>query len=174
MIVAIAAASDGFNPFASRLSLHYETIEGELHIQDGRMFVRQFELEGPIRVYASGSLAFGDAPHELDGVVGVFLFQRSRALLGKVPLVSLVVPGSDKGMVGAYFALDGSLEEPDVSTMKMKSLQEQLPDIITKPFELFHSLLSSDDELSDDDPTRFFENDAEPESTAGEAARERL
>ena len=123
-----------------------QTIEGDLHIQDGRVFVRRFELEGPIRVYATGSLEFGDAPHELDGVVGVFLFQRSGELLGKVPLVNLVMPGSEKGMVGAYFALDGSFEEPDVSTMKMKSLQEQLPDIITKPIEFLHSLLSSADE----------------------------
>ena len=152
MIVALATASDGFNPFASRVSMHYDSISGELKIRNGRALVDRFELEGPIRVYASGSLGLGDPPHELHGVVGVFLFQRTGKLLGIVPLVNLVVPGSDKGMVGAYFALDGSLEEPDVSTMKLKSLQEQLPDIFTKPFELFHSLMGPEGEPSSAPP----------------------
>jgi hypothetical protein len=143
MIVALATATDGFNPFSSMSAMQYETITGELKIRDGRLNADRIELEGPVRVYASGSLEFGDSSYDLDGIVGVFLFQRTRELIGKIPLVNLVMPGSDKGMVGAYCALEGSWSEPEVSAMTLKSLQEQLPDIITKPFELCRSLLTS-------------------------------
>jgi hypothetical protein len=63
-----------------------------------------------------------------------------------VPIVSLVIPSSEQGMVGSYYRLSGSWEEPEVSQMRLKSLKEQLPDILTKPFDILRSLLSRKDE----------------------------
>jgi hypothetical protein len=142
LVVAIASATDGFNPFASREVLEYESVQAELRIDHGRLEAEHFEITGPIRVYATGGIDFIEPPREIDAVVGVFLFQRARELLGMVPLVELVIPGSDKGMVGAYFHVQGPWEDPDVSTLAMKTLQEQLPDLITRPFELFKQLLT--------------------------------
>ena len=142
LVVAIAGATDGFNPFASREALEYESVQAELRIDHGRLEAERFEITGPIRVYATGGIDFIEPPREIDAVVGVFLLQRARELLGMVPLVKLVIPGSDKGMVGAYFHVQGPWEDPDVSTLAMKSLQEQLPDLFTQPFELFKQLLT--------------------------------
>ena len=70
-----------------------------------------------------------------------------------VPLVKLVIPGSDKGMVGAYFSVRGPWEQPEVSTLAMKSLHEELPDILTRPFELLHGLLASKQPSDSDAPS---------------------
>lgn len=142
LAVAMAAATDGFNPFAKREVLAYDKIRADLRIEDGSLTAERFELEGPVRIYATGTLVFANPPYEIDAVVGVFLLQRIRELLGKLPLVNLVLPGSKKGFVGAYFSVRGPWEEPQVTTMAMKSLKEELPDLITKPFDLIHSLWS--------------------------------
>lgn len=141
--VKIATATDGFNPFAKSDKLQYETIVSELHLENGRLTANRFELEGPVRVYATGSLDFAEPPEKIDAVVGVFLFQRIRELLGMVPLVNLVVPGSDKGMVGAYFRVRGPLDDPDVDAMKLKSIEEELPTILSAPVDFIRQLWKS-------------------------------
>jgi hypothetical protein len=138
--IKLAAATDGFNPFARQETISYEKIETELLLGDGRITADRLELEGPVRIYATGTVDFAHPPQQIDAVVGVFLMQRIRSLLGMVPLVNLVVPGSDKGMVGAYFRVRGPWEEPDVETMKLKSLKEELPEIITAPVDFIQWL----------------------------------
>lgn len=144
LAVAMATATDGFSPFAERDRLHYQTIEMDIVLDRGRLTAKKIELEGPVRVYASGTLDFAEPPQEIEAMVGVFLFQRVRELLGKVPLVNLILPGSDSGLVGAYFRVHGPWDEPEVDAMPLKSLTEGAPDIITAPFEILQSLLQGD------------------------------
>jgi hypothetical protein len=140
LAIKMATATDGFNPFAKSDKLQYDTIETELVLSDGILTATRLELEGPIRIYATGSIDFAEPPQELDLVVGVFLLQRIRELLGMVPLVNLVVPGSNKGMVGAYFRVRGPWDDPEVKTLKLKSLKEELPDLITAPVDFIQWL----------------------------------
>ncbi|MEE2674508.1 MAG: AsmA-like C-terminal domain-containing protein [Myxococcota bacterium] len=144
LAVAMATATDGFNPFAKRDRVQYDTVETDIVLDRGRLTAEKIELEGPVRIYASGTLDFAEPSQEIDAVVGVFLFRRVRELLGKVPLVNLILPGSNKGLVGAYFRVHGPWSEPEVKSMALKSLTEGVPDIITKPFEILQSLLQSD------------------------------
>ncbi len=150
LAVALATATDGFNPFAKRETLRYETIRSQIRLADGKLTAEHLELEGPVRIYATGTLNFAEPPQEIDAVVGVFLLQRIRELLGKVPILNLVLPGSDKGFVGAYLRVQGPWEDPEVTTMAMKSLKEGLPDLITKPFDMIQSLWSSEGGSSDE------------------------
>jgi hypothetical protein len=149
LAVAMATATDGFSPFAERDRLHYQTIELDIVLDRGRLAAKKIELEGPVRVYASGTLDFAEPPQEIEAVVGVFLFQRVRELLGKVPLVNLILPGSSSGLVGAYFRVHGPWDEPEVDAMPLKSLTEGAPDIITAPFEILQSLLQGDTKKKD-------------------------
>ena len=144
LAVALATATDGLNPFAKRRTLQYETIQADIQLSDGTLTAERLELEGPVRVYATGSLNFAEPPQEIDAVVGIFLLQRIREFLDKVPIVNLVLPGSSKGFVGAYMRVHGPWDDPEVTTMAMKSLKEELPDLITKPFDLIQSLWSSE------------------------------
>lgn len=146
LAVAVATATDGFNPFAKRDVLQYETIETDLILDHGRLRAEKVELEGPVRIYATGTLDFATPPQEVDAIVGVFIFQRFRELLGKVPLMNLVLPGSNKGMVGAYFRVHGPWEEPEVETMALKTLREGAPDLLSKPFDLLEWLWEDDED----------------------------
>ena len=58
--------------------------------------------------------------------------------------MNLILPGSDSGLVGAYFRVHGPWDEPEVDAMPLKSLTEGAPDIITAPFEILQSLLQGD------------------------------
>ena len=144
LIVSLATATDGFNPFASRQSMHYDTIDAEIYLDRGVLRADRFAVEGPIRIFASGTLDFARGSDEIDAVVGVFVLQRVRELLGMVPLVKLIVPGSEKGMVGAYFSVEGSSSDPEIETLAMKSLYNTLPELITKPLDLIHGWLKSE------------------------------
>ncbi len=143
LAVSLATATDGFNPFAKRETLQYDTIDTELYLQDGVLTGRRFELEGPVRIYATGDLDLLD--ETIDAVVGVFLLQRAREILGKIPLINLVLPGSKHGFVGAYFQVDGPVADPKVTMMAMKSLKEELPDLIAKPLDLIQWVWSTED-----------------------------
>ena len=132
----MAAATDGFNPFARRESLEYDTIAAEFGLQGGVVTARRLEVEGPVRIYATGTLDLLAEEQDVDAVAGVFLLQRVREFLGKVPLVSWVMPGSNRGFVGAYFRITGSAEDPEVETMAMKTFREQLPDVISAPIDV--------------------------------------
>jgi hypothetical protein len=153
LAVAVATATDGFNPFAKREALHYDTIDTAIALRDGVLTATRFELEGPVRVYATGTIDFLKPPREINAVVGVFLLQRMREFLGKIPLMNLVLPGSKHGFVGSYFQVEGPWDDPEVSVMAMKTLQEELPDLISKPIEMIQWLWSSEDERSTEEPT---------------------
>ena len=45
-------------------------------------------------------------------------------LLGEIPVVNLLLPGSDRGLIGAYFEITGPVADPQVRAMPVKSLAE--------------------------------------------------
>ncbi len=158
LAVALATATDGFNPFARREAIEYETIQGEFGLRDGVLTGRRLEIEGPVRVYATGQVELLVDEPRIDAVVGVFLLQRVREFLDKVPLVNWIMPGSNRGFVGAYYRVEGPTEEPEITVMAMKSLREELPDLIAKPIDAIEWLWktgmgSDEEEDGDGDPS---------------------
>jgi hypothetical protein len=154
VVVAMAQATEGFNPFAAREAVTYESIRTDLVLEDGRLRSDEFRLEGPMRVFASGSLDLRPEVPSIDAVVGVFLLRQADQLLGKVPIVNWLI--SDKGMIGAYFALKGDVADPEVDTLQVKTLTEQTPDIIKAPFRVLRFILTGRglDRGADDGGTR--------------------
>jgi len=140
LVVAMAKATEGFNPFSAREAVTYESIRSDLVMTDGVLSADDFRLEGPMRVFASGSLDLRGKEAQLDAVVGVFLLRQADQLLGKVPLVSWLV--SDKGMIGAYFALRGPVGDPAIDTLEGRTLAEQFPDVVKAPFRVLQYLLT--------------------------------
>jgi uncharacterized protein involved in outer membrane biogenesis len=147
VVVAMAQATEGFNPFAARDAVKYETIRTDFTLDQGVLKSDEFRLEGPMRVFASGSLDFRPDPPVIDAVIGVFLLRQADQLLGKVPIVNWLI--SDKGLVGAYFALTGPVSDPEVDTLEVKTLAEQTPDVIKAPFRVLRFLLMGRDKTPD-------------------------
>ncbi len=122
-VVAVALASEMFNPFAGREKVRYERIETLLEFEQGQLQTDGFELEGPdVRAFASGSVDVGREPHAVDAEVVLFLFRPVDSVLDKIPLLNLVLLGSNENLVAAHFELKGPWSDPKAQLLPLRSL----------------------------------------------------
>jgi hypothetical protein len=132
-VVAIALASDSFNPFARRESIRYELVETTLAFERGLVSSDSFLLDGPdLRVFASGSLDLGQEPHPLEADVALFLFRQLDRAIEKIPLLNLLLLGTDESLVAAYFELSGPWRDPKATLIPLRSLASGPADIVLK------------------------------------------
>jgi len=148
LMFRLAKATEGYNPFANSDELSYETMEGTFKIDRGLISVEDFEIEGPLRVYARADIDTLDTPGSIRGVVGIFLFRKPNQLLESLPLVRAFLPGSERGLIGTYFRVNGPLNEPEVDALPLQSLMTSVPDIIKAPFKVLGSLFDGSDDDS--------------------------
>jgi hypothetical protein len=162
LVLALAQASQGYNMFSDRDAIVYESTTAKLMFDRGRISTDDFRIEGPIRVYATGWLDAVDSKHALEGTVGIFLFRGAGQLMESLPAFKAILPGSERGLIGAYYEVSGSLDDPVVESMPGKSMAEDLPDVLIAPFQVIQSLLTGG--KSDGDP--------EPDEEEGERDRD--
>jgi len=113
LLLAIAAASDTFNPFRSREVLPYDEIDGLLALERGFVRGESLSLVGPAaRLVANGRVDVVDAPYALEAVVGVYFFKSIDTVISKVPLVNRLLLGKDDNLLAAWFALTGPWADP--------------------------------------------------------------
>jgi hypothetical protein len=142
LVVALAQASSGYNDFASRDAIAYDSISSQLLLAGGRVSVPDFVLDGPLRIYGSGTVDAIQTPHEIVAVVGLFLFRSAGQIMESIPLVKAILPGSERGLIGAYFQITGPIEDPTVRALAGKSVAEDLPDVLAAPYQLLRSILA--------------------------------
>jgi hypothetical protein len=142
LLLALAQASEGYNEYAERDSIVYESMTADMRLGENRIVTRNFELEGPLRIYASGTLDVVEPPYEMIGVAGLFLFRGAGQLLEAIPLVKIILPGSERGLVGAYYQVSGDLARPQVRSLPGRSFAEGLPDALEAPYQILRAILS--------------------------------
>ena len=122
LLLAIARASDTFNPFASRDRIRYREVEGELGLEDGRLRSESLSIDSPdLRLVLSGSVDVASPSHEVEAVVGVFFFKALDRVVGLVPVLSTILQGKEQGMFGAFFAVTGPWSNPRASLIPTRS-----------------------------------------------------
>jgi len=136
LIVAMAHATEGFNPFSARKSVQFEEARAKVAFGNRVFSTEGLRIEGPMRVFASGVIDAHRDPALIRAVVGVFLFRQA----GGVPLFKYFIPGSDKGLVGGYFEVGGQLQDPKIEMLAMESFAEVIPDILKAPFRALQSI----------------------------------
>lgn len=139
LVVAVAQATEGFNPLAEREEVHYELASARLELENSRIFTERFSLEGPMRVFANGEIDLSGSHGTIDAVVGVFLFRQAASTFGAIPILGALI--SDKGLLGAYFSVKGELEDPKVKALPLTSLAEAVPDVIKAPVKMLGFVL---------------------------------
>jgi hypothetical protein len=77
--------------------------------------------------------------------VGIFLFRTSGQILGTLPLVRSFLPGSERGLIGAYFEVKGPVDEPDVEALPLQTLMSNVPSAIKAPFKVLQFLFGRDE-----------------------------
>ncbi len=140
LLLRLGKATEGYNPFANADELQYETMTGTLTLDHGHLRSEDFEIEGPLRVYANVRLDTNRHPARIRAVVGIFLFRSGGEILGNLPLLRSFLPGSDRGLIGAYFKVKGPVDAPDVEALPLKTLMSSVPDAIKAPFKALRFL----------------------------------
>jgi hypothetical protein len=122
-VVAVALASRAFNPFTRREEIRYDRCETMLEFEDGRMSTTGFSLDGPdMRVFATGELDLLRPPHEVDAQVALFLFRQIDSIIEKIPIVNILLLGTNDNLVGAHFRLTGPWEDPKATPVPLRAL----------------------------------------------------
>ena len=142
LLVALAQATEGYNENVQRDSIAYESLDAVLRVEDGRVSTKDLELEGPLRIYASGTIDVTRPPNEMIGVVGLFIFRGPGQVMENIPLVKAILPGSEKGLLGAYYQVDGTFDNPEIEPLRGKSISEDLPEVLVAPYALLNAILT--------------------------------
>ena len=140
LMFRLAKATEGYNPFANENELQFESMDGTFVIDRGTISVEDFEIEGPLRVFARADIVTTDTPATIDAVVGIFLFRQPNAILESLPLVRSFLPGSERGLIGTYFDVKGPIGEPDIEALPLQTLMSNVPDVIKAPFKVLRTL----------------------------------
>jgi hypothetical protein len=148
LLLRLSRASEGFNPFANERELRYETMTASIDFRQGSLLAEDFEIEGPLRIYARGRIDPLAKPSQANGVVGIFLFRAPNQILESLPLVRYFPPGSERGLIGAYFEVEGALAEPKVEALTVDTLMTVVPSAIKAPFKVLQYLFDPSDEDS--------------------------
>lgn len=140
LMFRLAKATEGYNPFADQNELQFETMTGSFELNHGTISVEDFEIEGPLRVFARADLVTNPRPTTIRAVVGIFLFRKPSQILDNLPVLRLFLPGSERGLIGTYFRVEGPLAEPSVESLPLQSLLSGVPSAIKAPFKALRYL----------------------------------
>jgi len=127
LLAAIAQVAEGWKPSAAGRALRYERIEALIDFDRGDISTERFALDGPMRILASGGLDLNQDPVPIEATLGLFLLRQTNQIFGEIPLVNLFVPGSDQGLIGAYFQVSGPADEPVIRAMPVESVTKGMP-----------------------------------------------
>jgi len=140
LLFRLTQATEGYNPFAKDDELSYESMRATVKIDRGELMAEDFVLEGPLRVFASARIGTTRKPADIRAVVGIFLFRAADSILDNLPLVRALLPGSEHGLIGTYFEVEGPIAAPEVHALPMKTLISSVPGAITAPFKVLRFL----------------------------------
>src|SRR5262245_46273595 len=121
-VVAIALASKSVNPFTGREQIRYDRADTVIEFADGRMHTEALSIDGPdLRIFASGDLAIAEPEHPVKAHVVLFLFRQIDNVIGKIPVLSLVL-GPNENLLAAYYNLTGPWADPKATLVPLRSL----------------------------------------------------
>ena len=132
--------------------LPYNKISASVSIQNGIFHTENLIIDSPIlKITAAGSY---DLPtDQLDGAVAVSPFGSYSQFLKTIPLFGRIVAGDRTGMATAMFSLKGTIADPDVTYLPVKSFASGLSglaqlavDVLTNTLTLPMDLVTPNDE----------------------------
>ena len=144
LLLRLSRATEGYNPFANEDEIGYETMSATIELQHGRLDSQDFEIEGPLRVYAKARIDTNPRPVPIRAVVGIFLFRAPNEILSNVPILRSLLPGSERGLIGAYFTVDGAIREPEVEALPLATFLTAVPSAIKTPMKVLQYLFNRD------------------------------
>jgi len=146
LLLRLSKATEGYNPFANEHEVDYETMAATIAFEHGHLDSQDFVIEGPLRVYAKARIDTNPRPVGIRAVVGIFLFRAPNQILSNLPILRSLLPGSERGLVGAYFEVDGPIGEPRIEALPLATFLTAVPSAIKTPMKVLQYLFNGGDE----------------------------
>lgn len=149
-VMALALASEAFNPFAKREQVRYDRLETVLEFDHGKLHTEGLVLEGPdVRAFASGDASIGIKPNALDVEVVLFLFRPVDSIIQKIPIVNFLLLGKNENLMAAHYEMQGTWQEPKARLVPLRTLAtgpaslvfETVPSLVKRGLEALDGLM---------------------------------
>lgn len=144
LLLRLSKATEGYNPFANEREIGFEKMTATIDMTHGLLDSQDFKLEGPLRVYAKARIDTNPRPVDIRAVVGIFLFRAPNQILSNVPILRSLLPGSERGLVGAYFRADGAIGAPEIEALPLATFLTAVPSAIKAPMKVLQYLFNRD------------------------------
>jgi hypothetical protein len=159
-VAAVSRASEAVEDFEPREVIPYENLETVLEFDDGTIHTEAFSLEGPkLGVFASGDVELMSEDKPVDAKVAIFLYPKLDRVLGKIPILNLILLGTDSNLVAAYFHVKGPWGDPEVEPILLPAsagptsvVLQGVPLFVKRGFKALGSLIRSKPSESEDPP----------------------
>jgi hypothetical protein len=114
-VAAVSQASETLEDFDPSEVIRFQSLESVLEFDDGKIHTEAFTLEGPeLGVLASGNVDLMSEGKPVDAKVALFLYPKLDRVLGKIPILNLLLLGTDSNLVAAYYHVTGPWGGPEV------------------------------------------------------------
>lgn len=140
LLLRLSRATEGYNPFANEHEIGYETMSATIDFDHGVLDSQDFKIEGPLRVYARARIDTDAHPVDIRAIVGIFLFRAPNEILSNVPILRSLLPGSERGLIGAYFKVKGALKQPEIEALPLATFLTAVPSAIKTPMRVLQYL----------------------------------
>ena len=124
----------------------FECISGRVLIKKGIMEVQNYRMDSPImKITAAGTY---DIPNDRsDMVMVVTPFGSNEGILQSIPLFGRLFAGEREGFTTAFFEVKGSITDPKVTWLPMKSVGSGLTGLGQLAFDLMKNIILLPKEL---------------------------
>ena len=171
-VAAVSRATKSLEDFDPSEVIQYQNLEAVLEFHDGEMRTDAFTLEGPeLGVLASGDVELMSKDKQMDVKVALFLFPTLDRVLGKIPILSQILLGTDANLVAAYYHVTGPWGDPEVKPILLPAsagpasvVLQGVPMFVKRGFKALGSLIRSEPPEPDVPPP------AESANPSGESA----
>ena len=159
-VVAVSRATEALEDFDPSEVIQYQSLETILEFHDGNIHTEAFSLEGPeLGVLASGDVKLMSKDKPMDVKVALFLFPKLDSVLGKIPILSQILLGTDANLVAAYFHVTGPWRNPEVKPILLPAsagptsvVLQGVPLFVKRGFKVLGSLILPEPSEPEDPP----------------------
>ena len=159
-VAAVSRASEALEDFDPSEVIRYQNLETVLEFNDGKIHTEAFSMEGPeLGVFASGDVELMSKDKPVDAKVAIFLYPKLDRVLGKIPILNLLLLGTDSNLVAAYFHVKGPWGAPEVKPILLPAsagptsvVLQGVPLFVKRGFKALGSLIRSEPSEPEDPP----------------------
>jgi hypothetical protein len=117
-VAVVAQANEATAKLDSADVLRYRRIDTVLDFANGLLRTESLIVDGSnLGVFASGSIDLASETKEVDGRVALFLFRKLDRMLEKIPIVNLILLGTNDNLVASYYRVTGPWEKPEAKAI---------------------------------------------------------